>query len=110
MEFRREDAPRPCSRDYRDDGIYWTCTCWLRRRHEPPYQNCSAKSGSNLGLCVGYIVGVADTLEDTTCLTKGVSSRQVYDVVKQYLESHPEERHYPASAIVSDAIKKAFCH
>ena len=73
------------------------------------YENCSAKSDRCTALCVGYITGVADTLYDTKCFTKGVSSRQLYDAVKQYLESHPEDRHHPASSIVVDVVRKAFC-
>lgn len=73
------------------------------------FERCSAKSGSDLGICVGYISGVADTFEDTKCLTAGVDLRQVKDVVKQYLENHPDERHHRASSIVVAAVQKAFC-
>ncbi len=74
------------------------------------YETCSAKSGRDIGLCVGYITGVADTLEDAKCFTAGVDSHQVYDAVKQYLERHPAERHNRASSLVKEAIQQAFCH
>ncbi|MBZ9604881.1 hypothetical protein LB462_23925 [Phyllobacterium sp. KW56] len=73
------------------------------------YEECSRKVETAKVFCMGYITGVADTLEDTQCFTKGIDARQVHDVVKQYLESHPEERHHRASSIVASAVQKAFC-
>lgn len=43
---------------------------------------------------IGYIVGVADTLEGSvSCLPKSVTVPQVVDLVVQWLEHNPRLRH-----------------
>jgi hypothetical protein len=37
-----------------------------------------------------------------------VEAGQIFDVVKNYLEKHPEKRHQSASSLVMMALKEAF--
>ena len=66
------------------------------------------------GLCIGYIIGVADTLgmnnysAATACYASSVVTGQIRDVVISYLKSHPESRHYAADGVVALAISEAF--
>jgi Rap1a immunity proteins len=62
------------------------------------------------GTCVGYIWGVAGALEGSPafCLSNGVQQNQVVDVVKRWLDEHPEVRHYSASSLVAKALKEKF--
>jgi hypothetical protein len=64
---------------------------------------------TKVALCTGYVVGVADALDETSfCLSPGVTAAQIRDVVKFYLRDHPERRHYGASSLVTDALKEKF--
>lgn len=68
--------------------------------------------------CHMYIIGGADMyglwrddLQDysrTYCTPKGVNRGQVVDIVRSYLEAHPESRHLPAVAIIIVALMEQF--
>ena len=69
------------------------------------------------GAAIAYVAGVADADELTVttrriappfCIPKGVTGSQATDVVKKYLEVHPEQRHYPAAGLVVVAFAEAF--
>lgn len=72
---------------------------------------CSA-DGPEIGLCSGYVAGVADTAalfdDKPFCAHTGVEVRQMRDVVVNYLDQFPEKRHYPAQALVLVALSEAF--
>src|SRR5688500_17634980 len=74
----------------------------------------SSKAGDAMtvfraGNCVGYVWGVAGALDGSSfCLSKGVQQRQVIDVVKRWLDDHPEVRHFAASCLVAEALKEKF--
>jgi hypothetical protein len=76
------------------------------------HQYCAApENTSQNGACFGYIVRVAGALDEkpgSYCLPTGVTGRQIEDVVKLYLQNHPEARHYSASYLVSAALKEKF--
>jgi hypothetical protein len=72
---------------------------------------CSVKSG----VCLGFVVGVADVmgtgsaiLGRRACLPSPVAGGQAQDVVKRYLERHPEARHYAAVSLAAEALEEAF--
>jgi hypothetical protein len=78
---------------------------------------CQTQLGSlNSVDCLAYIQGVYDVLISgyvharyaVSCAPDKVSGRQVYDIVKIYLERHPNRRHFPAWSIISDAMRQAF--
>lgn len=66
--------------------------------------------------CASYIVGVLDAQEDSIqsggvraiCLPDGVKSKQLSLVVSKYLKEHPENLHFRASSLVSEALFVAF--
>ena len=76
------------------------------------YEVCSVTdmSSSKFTYCIGFITGVFDSsaLLDR-CVPDNAGIGPVRDVIKQYLLSHPEERHFAASAIVTEAVQRAFC-
>lgn len=84
------------------------------------YANCSTKQGqfnydTEWGLCLGYIVGVADTMTQfqqlnkiDTCVPSPVTKGQLRAMVIKYMEDHPEKRAYPASAIVLLTMQTGF--
>ncbi len=79
---------------------------------------------SNRTAILSYVIGVYDrevafgTIPDVTgkpfdpkefvCLPVDVRAGQLADVVCQHLEKHPEQRQWPAAALASDAIRKAW--
>lgn len=68
------------------------------------------------GAYQGYLIATADALDKTDipwapvkfCIPDGVSNGQVGDIVFQWLEDHPEKRHYLASELVVVALSEAF--
>lgn len=61
-------------------------------------------------LSIGYIEGVGDSLKaaDAICPPTGSTRGQGMDVVRKYLDSHPESRHLNGAVIVTAALKSAF--
>ena len=64
--------------------------------------------------CIGYVTGVADLLTDhpvikgVVCIPKEVTAKQVVDVAKLYLDSHPEMSHAGAAVLLSIAFAESF--
>lgn len=57
----------------------------------------------------GYISGVSDTGQGVThCLDANVTVGQLSDMVKQYLTTNPEVRHYQADTLVVHVLKSSF--
>lgn len=64
---------------------------------------------SNLMEVLGYVEGVADAFNHVEhCMAEGVTAGQSLDVVRQYLDGHPELRHYGAARLVKAALAKSF--
>jgi len=65
---------------------------------------------------IAYIAGVADAGSSGIpmlggwrfCLQLGITRTQLADVVKVWLEQHPEKRHYAAANLVAQAFEGAF--
>ena len=86
------------------------------------YAWCLSASQSQRGLCDGYILGIADAMMEeskiggfTACIPVAVRTRswaRILNVVKQFLASHPEQRHLlSATNLVASALAEAFpCH
>jgi hypothetical protein len=61
----------------------------------------SSSSFSQRGIGLGYVMGIADTMQGYThCIPGNVSSGQIKDMVKNYLTNTPAERHLMAPEIV----------
>jgi len=63
-----------------------------------------------------YVLGVWDQHssfqvglgQKTICMPTQVSRKQAAEVVKRYVNEHPEQRHYAAAAMVTVALTAAF--
>lgn len=82
---------------------------------------CSeANSGFNSGVCIGYIIAIADVSNCSKDVggkyvggfswqpPEGVTIGQLEKVVAKWLNNHPEKLHFGASGLVADALKTAF--
>lgn len=57
----------------------------------------------------GYVTGISDSFDgEKFCLSDGVSTGQVMDIVGKFSIEHPEIRHLNAKSIVVAALKRAF--
>jgi hypothetical protein len=72
--------------------------------------SANAKSATLLGLCDGYILGIADTLQFLELIDRPeeASKQQAVDIVVKYLNDHPETRHKPAHYLVMMALGGAW--
>ena len=58
---------------------------------------------------LGYIMGVADAVDTiTVCSPTTVTSGQMLDIMKQYLESTPTVRHLPADSLISVVLGRVW--
>ena len=76
---------------------------------------CTSKGTRANGLCYGYVTAIAEVARESdglyghrACLPEHTTRRQTVEVVKRYLEQHPEQRHYGASSLVAEALAGAF--
>ncbi|OUE62697.1 Rap1a/Tai family immunity protein [Citrobacter freundii] len=62
------------------------------------------------GLYMGYVTGAVDIMyvSGMICPPENATSGQMLDVVKLYLENHPERRADGASLIMNAALRSAF--
>ena len=60
-------------------------------------------------IAVGYVSGVSDTGNNVThCVPKSVTVGQVHDMVKNYLEANPANRHYTADSLIINLLKSVW--
>jgi hypothetical protein len=81
-------------------------------------ERCSASASANpiqWGVCLGYVVAIADALGQgrpingaRACFAADVTSGQLMDVVRQWLERNPAKRHINGAALVVTALQQAF--
>ena len=70
---------------------------------------CFSDSSKELeGVCYGYVVGVADSLDRSLCIPPAITRGQLADIVKKFLRTHPEKLQGSATTLVSEAIQGAF--
>ena len=76
---------------------------------------CTGEDTFANGVCVGYVVAVADVLAEgnavnrfRSCFTEAVTRGQLADVVVTWLGQHPDDKRYAAAGIVAEALSKAF--
>jgi len=73
-------------------------------------KDVGASNSSNLkGVFMGYVAGVADSLNQTGFyIPESAKADQLAAVVRKYLEDHPERWHFTASSLVADALMQSF--
>ena len=81
-------------------------------------ERCSASATENpiqWGVCLGYVAAIADALGQgrpingvRACPARDVTSGQMMDVVRQWLERNPARRHLTGSVLVAAALQQAF--
>jgi hypothetical protein len=81
-------------------------------------ERCSASASDNpiqWGVCLGYVMAVADLLGQgrpingaRACIAADVTSGQLMDIVRQWLQRNPARRHLNGAALVAVALQQAF--
>jgi hypothetical protein len=57
-------------------------------------------------MALGYVLGAADSaINVTVCTPPGIKAGQVYDMIKNFLESAPDIRHYSADIIIKTRLE-----
>ena len=74
------------------------------------YQDCSSGMETPISTCLGYLMGVYDSLSalNLACPPADVSSTQLKDIVMDYLRSHPETRHESGAIQAGLAVEQTF--
>ncbi len=58
---------------------------------------------------LGYVMGVADAIQGAVaCVPPSVTSGQVQDMVRNYLDNTPASRHHTGDVIVGHVLKSAW--
>jgi hypothetical protein len=70
---------------------------------------CESEDALQVGVCLGYIQGVADTLEDQTtiCLPR-IGVRELRLVVIKSLQEKQRDLRQPANSLVSQSLRDAY--
>ncbi len=57
-------------------------------------------------IALGYVIGVSDALQKAThCIPSNVTAGQIRDMMKNYLENTPANRHFSADSLISSVLK-----
>ena len=83
------------------------------------YDDChNTPDPMSQGFCIGYVSGLVDLdlayagliegYRPQFCIRSAVNPVHLKDIVIQYLEANPEQRHYPAAGSVLMALSSAF--
>jgi Rap1a immunity proteins len=76
---------------------------------------CTDESTANV--CTGYVIGVTDAMHwfqaagimvKADCPPNKLESKQIKDIVVEFLIAHPARRHVDAYSLASTAITEAF--
>ncbi len=92
---------------------------WTFMNGNQLFENCTAIQLDEIGVCYGYIEGVADSISGVQatggsyrgvkiCTPTTITSQQAVDVTLNWLKSNPRHRHYAASDLVAQALAKAW--
>ena len=80
------------------------------------YRYCVSTSAFDQGVCLGYVVGIGDVIQEkraafVACFPAQAMSDQLRDVVIRFLASHPEKLPLSAAGLVGEALQTTFpCH
>jgi hypothetical protein len=89
---------------------------WPRWTGNTLMQKCHAGDDA---LCRGYVMGFADSIvlhndfdlnepEPILCIPSHMDGKQLWNLVRQYLDEKPEWRDRPADALVSEVLLETF--
>jgi len=80
-------------------------------------KNCESESNYELGICLGFVIGVAEAANNivglyqitpTYCISTEVTQGQLRKVFINYANDNPQDLHYGASDLILNAFAKAF--
>jgi hypothetical protein len=81
------------------------------------FDRCSAPHSAAESNCLGFVLGVADTVVayqvnpkvlQQVCIPSSATAEQLLDVVRKYLVANPEQRGWTATLLVFNALLSAF--
>jgi hypothetical protein len=74
------------------------------------FEACASNQSASRITCLGYVLGVADTLGATgnACIPPGITEDQTKDLVIKYLRDHPESRHLGAASQIGISLMATF--
>ena len=58
--------------------------------------------------CLGYVAAVADTLGWTSCIPAKISTDELGQIVRKFINDHPENAHTVAFSVVAHALTEAY--
>jgi len=82
---------------------------WVNSNSRVDAGTATSKDYESVYQFAGYVSGVVDTLNGSNfCLSKGVTTGQLMDIVGKFATDHPEIRHLNATPLVVVALERAF--
>lgn len=99
-------------------GMLWSAAVAADYDGYDLHMLCSAPVSTpfmlSAGICLGYVTAIAGVLQDApvdgrrACIPKTVSSDQKQDIVKRWLDRHPEARGLTASRAAVRAFVETY--
>jgi Rap1a immunity proteins len=94
--------------EFGTDGNHLITSCKSAvQKFDEPSREFTKQEVHNIGFCLGFVSGIADSAQDDANLT-GTTRDQLVRVVHKYLDDHPEELSKGAAWLVRHALVKAF--
>jgi hypothetical protein len=87
------------------DGNKLVAEMW---EYEKSFTDARDTDWPSVGQYQGFVIGVADVIDDMICSPANAQSGQYLAVVQKYLKNHPEQWSYPAYQLVLKALVEAF--
>lgn len=69
----------------------------------------NAETSNTRMYALGYVIGVVDSMNGYAfCLPSAATAGQINDMMRNYLNNTPAERHLPADVVIVQALGGAF--
>jgi hypothetical protein len=78
------------------------------------YQKCRTAGTASQVFCFGFIIGIADVMEDnpldgrSACIPKDATIQQVTEVVVRFLEANPDIRDFTGESLTVQALSEKY--
>ena len=78
------------------------------------YQKCGAAGTASQVFCFGFIIGIADVMEDnpldgrSACIPKDATIQQVTETVIRFLENNPDIRDFTGESLAVQALSEKY--
>jgi hypothetical protein len=78
------------------------------------YQKCHATGTASQVFCFGFIIGIADVMEDnpldgrSACIPKDATIQQIADVVIRFLDDNPDIRDFTGESLAVQALSEKY--